>query len=60
MNITELKSYIEDGESITVEFKSDQGCLSDKDLIAAIISLANTDGGYLFLGVEDDGKITGV
>jgi len=60
MNVTELETYIMAGESITVEFKSDRGCLSDKDLMAAIVSLANTDGGYLFLGVEDDGEKTGV
>lgn len=60
MNVTELKEYITQGEGITVEFKSDRECLSDKDLMAAIISLTNTEGGYLFLGVEDDGEITGV
>ncbi len=60
MNITELEEYIKQGEGITIEFKSDLVCLPDKDLMAAIVSLANTDGGHLFLGVEDDGKITGV
>jgi len=48
------------GESITIKFKSDRSCLSDKDLMATIVSLANTDGGHLFLGVEDDGEKTGV
>lgn len=46
-------------ESLTVEFKSDQSRLSDRDLVATVVCLANTDGGVLYLGVEDDGTITG-
>lgn len=60
MDVKELKLLISHGESITQEFKSDKSCLPDKDLIAAIVSLANTDGGLLFLGVEDSGEITGI
>lgn len=48
------------GESLTVEFKSDQKPLPDRELVAAVVALANTEGGELFLGVEDDGKITGL
>ncbi|MGH2502607.1 MAG: AlbA family DNA-binding domain-containing protein, partial [Ktedonobacterales bacterium] len=47
-------------ESLTVEFKSDTKRLRDEDLIAAVVCLANTDGGDLFIGVEDDGRITGL
>jgi ATP-dependent DNA helicase RecG len=47
-------------ETLTVEFKSDRDCLPDKDLIAAIVCLANTNGGTLYLGVEDNGTITGL
>lgn len=47
-------------ETLTIEFKSDIKKLSDNDLIDAIVGMTNTDGGELFLGVEDDGKITGV
>ena len=43
IDVKELKSLIAQGESLTQEFKSDKSCLSDKDLIAAIVSLANTD-----------------
>lgn len=46
-------------ESLTVEFKSDQSRLNDRDLVATVVCLANTDGGVLYLGVEDDGTITG-
>ncbi|MGL4498253.1 MAG: ATP-binding protein, partial [Planktothrix sp.] len=47
-------------ESLTVEFKSDRKKLSDRDLIEAITCLANTEGGELWLGVEDDGTPTGL
>jgi ATP-dependent DNA helicase RecG len=56
----ELLKLIKKGESLTLEFKSDQKPLSDRELIAAVISLANTEGGVLLLGVEDNGKITGL
>lgn len=47
-------------ESLTVEFKSDRRKLSDNDLVEAIVCLANTEGGELWLGVEDDGTPTGL
>ena len=47
-------------ESLTIEFKSDQNKLSDNDIIDAVVAFANTDGGDLFLGVENDGAITGL
>lgn len=47
-------------ESLTVEFKSDRSRLSDRDLVAAVVCLANTEGGDIYLGVERDGRITGV
>jgi len=47
-------------ESITLEFKSDQGPLGDSDLIDAVVCLANAQGGHLLIGVEDDGTVTGL
>ena len=47
-------------ETLTVEFKSDQRRLSDRDIIEAVVYLANTEGGQLYLGVEDDGTATGL
>ena len=47
-------------ESLTVEFKSDRKRLSDADLVEALVCLANTEGGELWLGVEDDGQVTGL
>ena len=47
-------------EALTVEFKSDQAGYSDSDLIDEIVGMTNTQGGDLYLGVEDNGEITGV
>ena len=47
-------------ESLTVEFKSDRNCLSDNDIIDVVVAFANTEGGDLYLGIEDDGTITGL
>ena len=48
------------GENLTVEFKGEETRkISDDELIEAVVCLANAEGGYLFLGVEDDGCITG-
>ncbi len=47
-------------ESIRVEFKSDRKRLPDRDLLAAAVCLANTEGGEIFLGVEKDGSVSGL
>lgn len=51
---------IPDREGLTVEFKSDRARLSDRELVATVVCLANTEGGDIYLGVEDDGRITGL
>lgn len=53
-------SEVPERESLTVEFKSDVKKLSDRELVLAAVCLANTDGGTLWLGVEDDGRVTGL
>src|SRR5438132_2961042 len=55
-----MPNAIPAGEDLSVEFKSDRGRLSDDELVATIVCLANTDGGDLYLGVEDDGRVTGL
>ena len=47
-------------EDLIVEFKSDVTGYSDSDLVDEIVGMTNTKGGDLYLGVEDDGTITGV
>jgi len=51
---------IPDREDLKVEFKSDRARLNDRDLVATVVCLANTDGGDIYLGVEDDGTVTGL
>lgn len=53
-------SVIPQQESLTCEFKSDLKCLSDKELIEAVVCMANSQGGEIYLGVEDDGTATGL
>ena len=47
-------------ENLTTEFKSDRTRYKDSLLVEEIVGMANTKGGNLYLGVEDDGEITGV
>ena len=47
-------------ETLTVEFKSDRKKLSDAEIFEAVVAFANTEGGDLYLGIEDDGEVTGV
>ena len=47
-------------ETLEIEFKSDVKSYPDRDLVEEIVGMTNTVGGVLFLGVEDDGTITGI
>lgn len=47
-------------ETLTVEFKSDRDRLPDDDLVEAVVCMANTDGGEVFIGIEDDGTVSGL
>lgn len=47
-------------EDLKVEFKSDIKRYPDSDLIDDIVGMTNTKGGVFYLGVEDNGEITGV
>ena len=47
-------------ETLSIEFKSDIKKYGDNDLSEDVVAFANTEGGDLYLGVEDDGMITGV
>jgi ATP-dependent DNA helicase RecG len=55
-----LKAILAAGETLNVEFKSDIKSLPDREIVAAVVALANTEGGLLLLGVEDDGSVTGI
>jgi hypothetical protein len=44
MDKRQLKEILAGGENLQVEYKSDLKCPSDRDLIAAVVALANTEG----------------
>ncbi len=63
MTPDQLRALIATGETLAVEFKGEEGApLNDRDLVKAVACLANRQGdgpGYLLIGVEDDGRLTG-
>lgn len=60
MSEQNLHDLIRQGESLTVEFKSDRGPLDDAELLTTVVCLANAQGGRIVIGVEDDGTVTGL
>src|SRR3989338_4452236 len=58
MNREELLKLIKGGETQEVEFK--ESFQSNQDISKIICSFANTDGGFLFLGISKNGEIKGV
>jgi ATP-dependent DNA helicase RecG len=55
---TELLEIIADGENSGVEFKRD--VLENHALAKELVAFSNLSGGKVLLGVEDDGRISGV
>ena len=58
MNIKKTKEIIAEGEGLTTEFK--QRFSTHNKIAKEIIAFANTKGGLLLFGVDDDGSIYGV
>src|SRR3954462_3418360 len=54
----ELYDLIESGEGSDVEFK--RRFSSPEKIAKEIIAFANTKGGYILFGVDDDGSLVGV
>ena len=60
IDLDRIKELSAKGESLMVEFKGEEhGQLSDREIYDAVVCLANTDGGLILIGVEDDGRLTG-
>lgn len=56
----DLLRIIPAGERYDVEFRGeDREPAADRDLVEAVVCLANGRGGILLIGVEDDGRVTG-
>ncbi len=58
MNIKKLKEIIANGEDLTTEFK--RRFSTHNKIAKEIIAFANTKGGLLLFGVDDNGSIYGV
>jgi ATP-dependent DNA helicase RecG len=63
MTAKQLRRLIAGGESLDVEFKGEgRSPFNDRELVEAVVCLANRTGvepGWLLVGVEDDGTVTG-
>lgn len=59
ISVEQLTDIIARGEQLEVEFKSDRRILSDREIYEEVVSLANSKGGVLLIGVEDDATVTG-
>jgi len=57
MDIREIIRLIKNGENEVIEFKKKANF--PEKIVKEIVAFANTRGGNLLIGVEDDGKITG-
>jgi predicted HTH transcriptional regulator len=58
MNYKDVNLLIDEGEGFTIEFK--RRISSPEKIARTIVSLANTKGGTILFGVDDDGSIVGV
>ena len=54
----EIVKLIQDGENSYIEFKEDP--IDNKKLAKEIVGLSNHKGGFIFLGVNDNGEIIGL
>jgi ATP-dependent DNA helicase RecG len=58
-----LKQLVKNGESMDVEFKGEsKGKIPDDDIVKTVVCMANrpgTESGWILIGVEDNGAITG-
>lgn len=60
MDTATVEQYIHVGESLKVEFKGEERePLPDREIYEAVACLANTEGGVVLIGVENDGRVTG-
>ncbi|HLB00268.1 MAG TPA: ATP-binding protein [Bacteroidota bacterium] len=58
MNFHDVNNLIDEGEGFTIEFK--RRISSPEKIARTLISFANTRGGTILFGVDDDGTVVGV
>lgn len=67
LSTEQIKAMIREGESINVDFKRvlfpedspKPRKTLNRELVKDLAAFANTEGGYLFIGVDNDGTVTG-
>jgi predicted HTH transcriptional regulator len=57
MTLQEIHKLAQQGEGLKIEFKK-KAAFPDK-IVKEIIAMANTEGGYLLIGVDDNGTVSG-
>jgi len=62
MAIDEVYELIARGEGLTVEFKREWPQRGDvtTEIGSELVAFANTQGGFLLIGVDDDGQVVGI
>lgn len=58
MQLQDVKKLVSQGEGLHIEFKRKANF--PEKIMKEAVAFANTAGGYLFIGVDDSGAITGV
>ena len=58
MKQDEIREIINNGENSYIEFKEES--IKAKELAEEIVAFANSEGGIILIGVDDDGNIKGV
>jgi ATP-dependent DNA helicase RecG len=58
MNLTEFVARVETWEDIHTEFK--ERSIAVDDLAASLVAFANTDGGQLIFGVNNQKRVIGI
>ena len=58
MKLRDLRELIEEGENIQCEFK--RKFTTPEKIAREMMAFANTKGGYILFGVDDDKEIVGV
>jgi predicted HTH transcriptional regulator len=57
MTLQDIAKIAQQGEGLNVEFK--KKAAHPEKIVREIVAMANTDGGYLLIGVDDDGTVSG-
>jgi predicted HTH transcriptional regulator len=57
MTLQDITKLAQQGEGLHIEFK--KKAAHPEKIVREIVAMANTDGGYLLIGVDDDGTVSG-